>query len=366
MAETPNYVLGRGKLYFDAFAAGTFLYQGERYLGNTPGLTMNSTYQNLDHYNSDEGLRIKDASVQLQLDRSGSLTCDNINIDNLAMMFGNGLQTAAQVSFTGAAEVITVQKGLYYQMGRTDDIPDGIRLITNLVLTDNSGDHASGTLTFTAQPDPADTVTINGQAITFVAGSPAANEVQIGANTTVTAQGLAALINAAPQTFRMASTGAAAVLTLTAIASGTGGNALTLAISGTYPAISAGTLLGGTASLVIVQNGNITVDLDRARVYVRDDAATILDDDEIEFVYDISAGSRYVVVDQNDVVEGGLRFIADNAIGDNRDYFWPRVRLTPTGEFALKGDTWQQMTMNFDVLQLRDLARVYVSDVPTS
>lgn len=359
--QTPNYVLGRGKIYFDAFAPGTFDYQGERYFGNTPALAMNSTYQNLDHYNSDHGLRVKDASVQLQLDRSGTLSCDNINIDNLAMMFGNGLTVAAQLSYTGAAEVKIVEKGRYYQLGSSDDSPDGIRNITNLVVTDNAGAHASQTITFATNPSPADTLTINGVAITFVSGAAAAHQVQIGANTTVTAQGVRNLVNATPSEYRMTAAGAANILTMTAVASGTGGNSLTLAKSGTHPTLGGATLAGGTNSTTLVQNGNITVDLDKARVYVRDDAATISDGDDLEFVYDITAGSRNVVVDQNDVVEGALRFVADNAIGENRDYYWPRVRLTPTGEFALKGDTWQTISMAFDVLQLRALARVYVS-----
>jgi hypothetical protein len=55
-----NYVIGRGKLYWDQFLTGTQTPTGQRYLGNTPALSMTSAYQNLDHYSSDFGLRVKD------------------------------------------------------------------------------------------------------------------------------------------------------------------------------------------------------------------------------------------------------------------------------------------------------------------
>ena len=48
-----NYVLGRGKLYFDRFPDGTKTPTGERYFGNTPSFSMSLDSETLDHYNSD-------------------------------------------------------------------------------------------------------------------------------------------------------------------------------------------------------------------------------------------------------------------------------------------------------------------------
>lgn len=366
MADTNNYVLGRGEVFFDAYAPGTQNVTGERYLGNTPALTMTTATQALDHYSSDHGIRVKDDSITLQLDRSGSVTMDNISIDNLAMMFGLGEALAqSQASVTGAVDVVpAVKLGLVYQIGRTDDTPDGVRNITSVVVTDNSGVRAHGTLNFDGQPTAADTVTVHSQVITFVSGTPGAAEVQIGGSATVTAQGLKNLINENTALYGVTASGTGILITLTANATGTAGNSIGLVASGAHPVASAADLASGTNSVTIIQSENYTVDLGRARLQINDDAALLVDGDDIEIVYNISSGTRTIVVDQNNTVEGALRFIADNARGDNKDYYWPRVRIYPNGDFALKGDTWQQMVMNFDVLQLGSLERVYVSPAP--
>ncbi|MCP3960200.1 MAG: hypothetical protein GY719_20340, partial [bacterium] len=48
---------------------------------------------------------------------------------------------------------------------------------------------------------------------------------------------------------------------------------------------------------------------------------------------------------------GGLRFVADNPKGTNRDIFLPKVELSPDGEQALiTGDDWAAMTFAVAVL----------------
>lgn len=361
-----NYVIGRGKLYFDQFVPGTQTRTGERYLGNTPALSLNSGYQNLDHYSSDEGLRVKDDSVQLQVDRTGSFQCDNISMDNVALMFGTEAVVSNQPSDTGRAETFTVQKGRVYQLGSDDDNPQGVINVTNVVVTNNSGLHASGYITFGANPADTETVTINGQAVTFVAASPGTHEVLIGPNAVATAQALKAEINAYPLIYDVEASGDGAVINVIAIASGTGGNAITLAEAVTAGGftVSGATLAGGSASGVIGATGNFTVDTARGRVTLEDEPADISDDDVIEIAYDVSVGERTIVVDDENQVEGALRFIADNPRGTNKDYYWPRVKLTPSGEFALKGETWQTMTFNMEILQPAQAGwkRVYITE----
>lgn len=358
-----NYVLGRGKVYFDKFLPGTTTNTGERYLGNTPSLAMNSAYQQLDHYSSEEGVRIKDDTVQLQLDRSGTLTVDNISMENVALMFGTSdPETVTQGSDSGLSETFVVHPGLFYQLGTDDDNPDGVRSVANVVITDNSGFHASGSINITGAPAADETVTINGHAITFKTSGATGPQVNIGANAVATAQSLKAVINAAPGTYLVTASGDNDTLLLTALATGTGGNSITLTESAANLTVSGGgTLTGGSASAVISPGANVVIDLARGRFQVKEDAADLADGDSIEVVYDLTASTRTQVVDENDSAEGAMRFIAANAKGTNKDYFWPRVRLTPNGEFALKGDTWQQIGFNFDVLVKDDLRRVYVS-----
>jgi len=110
-----------------------------------------------------------------------------------------------------------------------------------------TGAAATDTLTFTAQPTAADTVTINSVVTTFVAAGATAAQVNIGATTAATAAAFAAHVNALTVTMAVNADVVGSVVTLTANLAGTAGNALTVAKSGTYPTLGAATLLGGTA-----------------------------------------------------------------------------------------------------------------------
>lgn len=109
------------------------------------------------------------------------------------------------------------------------------------------GDFAGGTLTFNANPTNGQTLTINGQAITFVTSGATGSQVNIGTTTAATAQSTKALINA-NTAYGVGASGDANVLTLMALAAGAAGNSVTLAISGTNPALSGATLTGGGTS----------------------------------------------------------------------------------------------------------------------
>lgn len=108
---------------------------------------------------------------------------------------------------------------------------------------------ATGTLTFsTGAPTAADTVTINGVAITAVANgaTPTAHQYRVGTDITTAGDNIAACINADPATFLVTASNAGGVVTLTANAAGTGANAITTTESGTHTAFGAGTLAGGS------------------------------------------------------------------------------------------------------------------------
>jgi hypothetical protein len=65
MMNTRDYTIGRGRLYFDKFVEGTTTPTGERYLGNSPSLTLTSAYQDLPHYTSDFAVREMDDNFTL-------------------------------------------------------------------------------------------------------------------------------------------------------------------------------------------------------------------------------------------------------------------------------------------------------------
>lgn len=129
----PNYVVGRGNLFFNLFKKGSNTpVSGELYFGNTPELTLTADTETLDHYSSEEGLRNLDASVMLEYTQGGNFTTDEINADNLALFFLGDKSVITQTQMTDRKEVLTlVQKGRYYQLGTDGVTPTGVRNIDN-------------------------------------------------------------------------------------------------------------------------------------------------------------------------------------------------------------------------------------------
>jgi len=131
-----NYALGRGKLFFAMFAAGTLaVADGQRYFGNTPEFSTTSESEELEHFDSDNGVNIKDDSVTLSNTRSGSFTTDNINLDNVAMFYLGTKSVLTQTALTAQTYNAVAKLGRYYQIGKTDANPVGVRKLATITVT---------------------------------------------------------------------------------------------------------------------------------------------------------------------------------------------------------------------------------------
>jgi hypothetical protein len=247
-----DYVLGRGKLYFDRFAANTKVATGiERYFGNTTELNFSLSSEKLDHFSSESGVRVKDDSVTLQTDSTGNFICDNISVDNLALFF---LGDASTVTVTGATLVAdtanNVVKGSYFQIGTSSGNPAGTRDISTVV-------------------------------------------VKKGVTT--------------------------------------------------------------------INTDQYVLDTALARIQWAEDADEFSDGDDLTLTYTQVAHTRDRVVSKSESIQGAMRFIADNPKGSNRDYFIPYCEISPDGDFALKGDDWQQLGFTIEILKLdEDTERLYI------
>lgn|SRR5690606_14067735 len=250
-----NYTLGKGRLFFDQFAVGTKTKTGERYFGNTPEFNLTSESETLDHFDSDAGVRSKDDSVLLELNRTGTFITDHISPENLALFFLGEASVESQTSSSAIEETFTVKKGLWYQLG-TSVRPEGVVSISNFAMEDDSE------------------VTI-----------PAA--------------------------------------------------------------------------------GNYEVDAANGRFRILPDSAVVADDDTVTVTYDRGAATiNRVVTAGNAEVYGALRFIATNPKGEKFNYYFPYVAIRPNGDFALKGEEWQQLGFNVEVLKLDDSTEsMYVTNV---
>jgi hypothetical protein len=130
---TENYTLGRGELHFDKFVPGTFNKTGERYLGNTPELNRTTESENLEHFNSDRGIRIKDKVVVLEKNDSGTFIADEISDENMALWFLAEEQVVTQTTTASIVLNIAanrVKPGTYIQLGESQANPTGHRNVT--------------------------------------------------------------------------------------------------------------------------------------------------------------------------------------------------------------------------------------------
>ena len=146
-----EYVIGKGKLYFDQFAPGSLTGSGEQYFGNTPELSTSSDQETLDHYDADEGLNVKDESVTIEDNMTGAFVTDNISRENLALWFGGERSTLVQVAATGLSDTfVAVKKGRWFQLGAGALTPSGVRNVENVVVNVLAGGTGAPTVVVAA------------------------------------------------------------------------------------------------------------------------------------------------------------------------------------------------------------------------
>ena len=254
-----NYTLGRGKVFFSRFKTGTQTPEGFRYLGNTPEFNLNIEQDTLDHYNSDEGIREKDDSVPLEVNRSGSLITDNISPENVALFFFGSSTALTQAVVASATEILSgIKAGHTYKLGISASNPAGY-----------FGIDATGFA---------------------VAVSP-----------------------------------------------------------------------GGTA---LVADTDYTVDLAGGTITFLEGSLLAVDGEDIDVTYAVAASTRTRVISGSDPVEGALMFVTKNPKGADCTYFLPYVKLSPNGDYALKGDEWQQIPLSIEVLKPTNAEAIYRDGVP--
>ena len=125
-----QYTIPRGRVFFNPINNATDEYIGEIYLGNCPSFGISIETEKAEHYSSETGLREKDASVVLEVKRSGSLTCDNMSMSNVALFLSGSTGTITQAAGTVTDEEIKVIPGRYYQLGLSPATPVGARNVS--------------------------------------------------------------------------------------------------------------------------------------------------------------------------------------------------------------------------------------------
>jgi hypothetical protein len=135
-----QYVLGRGELFFDRMLPNTRTLTGERFIGNVTAFNISIESETLDHFDSTQGIRQKDDSVLLQINRTGAITTDNINSDNLSLFVQGSVATVTQTATPVVDYAINgVQRDRWYQLGQTAANPTGVRGVSAVTVTGLGG-----------------------------------------------------------------------------------------------------------------------------------------------------------------------------------------------------------------------------------
>ena len=136
-----NLTLGKGELHFAKFGDNlTQIPGGFRFLGNCPEFNLTVESEELDHYSSTAGIRVKDDSVTLEINTTGTITCDDADPKNVALFFLGTEATITEAGETGLTDTFEgVEQGLSYQLGESATRPSGARDVTSVVVEPTGG-----------------------------------------------------------------------------------------------------------------------------------------------------------------------------------------------------------------------------------
>lgn len=130
-----------------------------------------------------------------------------------------------------------------------------------------------------------------------------------------------------------------------------------------------------TAVTVKDEDGTVTfdagedynVDLETGRVQILEGGSIVAGD--VQFGYTPVAGTfERVKTGGKAEVLGALRIVADNASGANRDFYMPKVVLTPTGDLPLiaEGTDFVQLQFGLEVLKAANVEAIYADGRPVA
>lgn len=125
--ERSTYVVGYGYVFFDRFAPGALIGEGERYLGHATAISVSRTVSKIDRVSARGGVLVQTDAHITGEQESIQITVDSIDRENVALWFGGAINTVSQAASAPMTEEIVVKRGRYYQIGKSIDPVMGIR-----------------------------------------------------------------------------------------------------------------------------------------------------------------------------------------------------------------------------------------------
>lgn len=128
---------------------------------------------------------------------------------------------------------------------------------------------------------------------------------------------------------------------------------------------SAGFAVNGEGSpTLLVEGTDYTMDFANGILTLLETATGVATGDDITVTYAVKASTRDRVISGSTPVEGAMMYVANNPKGDNFNYYFPYVKITPNGDYALKGDEWQSIPFNIEALKPTSGEAIYMDGAP--
>lgn len=137
-----NLVIGKGiaRAAKHPTSSPTALATGFRDLGNAPSFSVSIAIDKGEHASSRGGVNETDLTWAVKVSRSATITLEEMNADNVALLLLGTKSTVAIASAIAVIETFTnVEKGYSYQLGVTTVNPGGSGLISNATVVTVTG-----------------------------------------------------------------------------------------------------------------------------------------------------------------------------------------------------------------------------------
>jgi hypothetical protein len=120
----------------------------------------------------------------------------------------------------------------------------------------------------------------------------------------------------------------------------------------------------GTTNLVV--DVDYTIDLPNGLLFLIDGSLLAVDGADIEVTYAVLGSSRSRVISGSEPVEGAMMYVTKNPKGGDAVFYMPYVKITPNGDYALKGDEWQTIPLSLEVLKPTGQEAIYRDGTPVN
>jgi len=295
LTKSENYTFGRGVIVV-AILDALGRPRGERDLGNTPGFTISVSTDRFTHTSSRSGQAKTDLDIPVATKLSGKIDIEDMSPENQALFLAGSVGTVTQAANPVTNErIYNLESDRYYQLGVSTQNPTGVRGVSavtlkvyellNAVARVNTTAYAKGDI-FKSTTNVF-IVTVAG---TTAGSAPSFDTTAVG-NTTTDGTATVAFI------------GTTSAYTVT--------TDYLLSTDAARFGVVAGSNLGKACDLAIANGVYLSANVD----------------------YTPAANSRTQITSSGSgSVTAQLRFIADNATGDNRDLFIASCSLSPSGD----------------------------------